>query len=241
MDTRNFVDRKETTLFVSLVTAGGHEAEVRLGVASTILSDLVLNPGSLDFGAVAKGQSPELTLTIDRVGAPNWRIERMVSSSKVINAKIVEVARNEAQVSYIMTVSLKPDAPSGIVRDEIRILTNDRETPRIPVPFTAQILGELTASPSALNLGNVASVGGAQARFYVKGSKPFTVKSVEGDGDGFKLVEPEASRKALHAMTVVYKPEEGTTRGDLVKLLRIHTDLPGEPPVEVQVMLHVDP
>jgi hypothetical protein len=241
MDTRNFVDRKETTLFVSLVTASGREAEVRLGVASTILSDLVLNPGSIDFGSVAKGETPRLTLTIDRVGSPNWRVEKMVSASKVINAALVETARNEAQVSYTLNVSLKPDAPAGIVRDEIRILTNDRETPSIPIPFTAQIRGELTASPSAMNLGNVTSAGASQARFYVKGAKPFTIKSVDGDGDGFKLVEPDPSKKVLHALMVVYKPEEGTTRGDLHKALRIHTDLPGEPPVEVQVMLHIDP
>ena len=45
MDTRNFVGHKATALFVTLMTAGGREAEVRLGVSSTILSDVVLNPG----------------------------------------------------------------------------------------------------------------------------------------------------------------------------------------------------
>ena len=52
MDTRNFVGPKSTILFVTLITAGGREAEARLGVTSHILSDIVLNPGSIDFGTV---------------------------------------------------------------------------------------------------------------------------------------------------------------------------------------------
>ena len=44
MDTRNFVGRKSTTLFVS-VMAGNQESEIGLGVSSLILSDVVLNPG----------------------------------------------------------------------------------------------------------------------------------------------------------------------------------------------------
>lgn len=241
MDTRNFVARKETTLFVSLVTASGREAEVRLGVASTILSDIVLNPGSIDFGSVTKGQTPSQVLTIERVGAPNWKFVRMVSASRVINATLEETVRNNSIVSYTLTVSLEPDAPTGLVRDEIRILTNDTETPSIPVPVTAQIRGDLTVSPNPLALGNVTSAGGVQGRIFVKSSRPFTIQAVEGNGDGFKLIEPDPAKKALHLLTVVYSPEEGSTRGDLQRLFRVLTDLPGEGAVDVRVNLHVDP
>ena len=84
MDTRNFVGRKATTLFVS-VHNGYQESEISLGVASTILSDIVLNPGGIEFGSIVRGQSPTMSLTIDRVGQPDWRVVRMVSASKVLN------------------------------------------------------------------------------------------------------------------------------------------------------------
>ena len=74
MDTRNFLGLKSTILYVTLVTASGREAEVRLGVTSNILADIVLNPGSLDFGTVMKGQTPSQVLTIDRIGAPGLAI-----------------------------------------------------------------------------------------------------------------------------------------------------------------------
>src|SRR4051812_18210752 len=79
MDTKNFVGPKATTLFVTLISAGGREAEVSLAVSSNILSDIVLNPGAIDFGTITRGQTPKLTLTIDRIGLPTWRVERMIS------------------------------------------------------------------------------------------------------------------------------------------------------------------
>jgi hypothetical protein len=241
MDTRNFVGRKATTLTVSLVSARGKDAEVRLALSSTILSDIVLNPGSIDFGAVSKGQSPELTLTIDRLGGPNWKAERMVSTSKAVTASLFETSRSEKGVGYLLKASLRPDAPSGQVRDEIRILTNDPETPSIAVLVTAVIRGELTASPTTLALGNVVSSGEAQGRYLIQGRQPFAVTSVEGNGEGFHLSADDTGKKPLHVLTLSFRREEGTARGDLKRTFRIRTDLTGEPPVEVEATLRADP
>jgi Protein of unknown function (DUF1573) len=241
MDTRNFVGAKSTVLYVSLMTAGGKEAETGLGVNSTILSDIVLNPGSIDFGAVAHGQSPSQVLTIDRINLEGWRVHRMVSSSRVLSAQLVETSRKGGAVSYRMTVNVKPDAPPGPIRDEIRILSNDPETPSIPVMVTAWIRGELTAAPSILAMGQVNSAAGVQGRFVIRGAHPFAVQAIEGNGDGFSASAPQNARQAVHVVTITYKPEEGTTRGDLRRAFRVHTDLPGEPPLDLTATLHVDP
>jgi len=241
MDTRNFVGVKSTVLYVSLMTAGGREAETGLGVSSTILSDIVLNPGTIDFGAVLRGQSPSQTLTIDRINLEGWRVYRMVSGSRVLNAQLVETSRKGGAVSYTLTVSLKPDAPAGPVRDEIRILSNDPETPSIPVMVTAWIRGELTAAPSVLSLGQVHSTSGVEGRFVIRGAHPFAIQGIEGNGDGFTASAPPKARQAVHVITVAYRPEEGRTRGDLRRVFRVHTDLPGEPPLDLTTTLHVEP
>ena len=242
MDTRNFLGIKATILYVTLVTAGGREAEVRLGVTSNILADIVLNPGSLDFGTVLKGQAPSQVLTIDRIGAPGFRFERMVSASRVLTAQLVETRRDsKGSVGYTLTVGIKPDAPAGPVRDEIRLLCNDRETPSIPIMVTGHVRGELTAAPSILTLGEVSSSAGKQGRFVVRASRPFTITTVEGAGDGFSVEPPDAGRKSMHVLTVAYKPEEGSTRGDLRRVFRVHTDLAGEPPLDLTATLHIAP
>ena len=190
----------------------------------------MLNPGAIDFGAVLRGQSPSQVLTIDRINLEGWRVHRMVSGSRVLNAQLVETSRKGGAVSYTLTVSLKPDAPAGPIRDEIRILSNDPETPSIPVMVTAWIRGELTAAPSVLSMGQVQSAAGVQGRFVIRGAHPFTIRAIEGNGDGFSASAAPKARQAVHVVTVAYKPEEGTTRGDLRRVFRVHTDLPGEPP-----------
>ncbi len=241
MDTRNFVGLKSTILFVSLMTAGGREAEARLAVSSNILSDIVLNPGALDFGVVGRGQAPTLTLTIDRLGAPGWKFERLVSASKHLTGQLAETRRDGAGVAYTLSISLKPDAPAGPLRDELRLISNDPETPSIPVMVTAWVRGELTAAPSVLSMGPIHSAAGAQGRFVLHASRPFAITSIEGAGDGFSTSPPATTRQATHVVTVAYKPDEGTTRGDLKRVFRVQTDLEGEPPLELTATLHVDP
>ncbi|HZW31601.1 MAG TPA: DUF1573 domain-containing protein [Isosphaeraceae bacterium] len=241
MDTRNFVGLKSTVLYVALMTAGGREAEAGLGVSAQILSDIVLNPGSIDFGTVLRGRSPSQVLTIDRINGEGWRFQRMVSASRALNAQLVETGRKGGAVSYALTVSLKPDAPAGSLRDEIRLISNDPETPSIPILVTARVRGDLTAAPSILALGQLNSSAGVQGRFIIRGSRPFTIQSIEGDGDGFSTTAARGARQAVHIVTVAYKPEEGTTRGDIRRVFRVHTDLPGEPPVDLTATLHVDP
>lgn len=241
MDTRNFVGPKATTLFVTLMTAGGREAEARLGVKANIRSDIVLNPGAVDFGTVSRGQTPTSMLTIDRINASGWRFVRMVSASRALDAQLVETSRDGGTVSYTLSVSLKPDAPTGLLRDEIRIVSNDAETPSVPILVTAWIRGDLTAAPSVLALGRVNSSAGAQGRFIVRASHPFAIQAVEGTGDGFSISPPDQERKPIHVVTVAYKPEDGALRGDIRHLFRVYTDLPGEAPLDLTATLHVAP
>jgi hypothetical protein len=236
MDTRNFVGRKATTLFVT-VHNGFQESEISLGVASTILSDIVLNPGGIDFGSIVRGQSPTLSLTIDRVGQPDWRVVKMVSASKVLNATLAETQRTAGMVSYRLDVSLKPGAPSGVVRDEIQFLTNDPESKGFPVLVTAQIRGELTATPSILALGAPTSAAPVTGRYIVRAPKPFKVVSIEGEGDGFTATADNKDAKPLHVVTVSLKAEDGKPITTPTRTFKIVTDLPGEGPAVVTATL----
>jgi len=241
MDTRNFLGPKSTVLFVSLMTASGQEGEARLGVSSHILSDIVLNPGSIDFGTVMRGQSPVQVLTVERINGVGWRFTRMVSASRALNAQLVETGRKEGSVTYSLSVSLKADAPAGLLREEIRLISNDPETPSIPIMVTSLIKGNLTAAPSVLSLGQIHSSAGASGRFIIRSSRPFGIRSIEGAGDGFATSPPDGARQPMHIVTVAYKPDDGTTRGDIRRVFRVHTDLPGEPPLDLTATLHVAP
>jgi hypothetical protein len=244
MDTRNFVGPKATTLTLTLVTASGRQAKTQINVRSNILADVVLNPGSVDFGAVGRGQTPQQVLSLERLGRPDWKFERLLASESLcrfVTAEITEKYRNAEGVGYQLVVRLKPDAPSGVVREEIRLVTNDRETPVVPVLVTGQVQGTLQASPAVLSLGAVASSAPVKARFIVRGTQPFTITRIEGNGDGFMLAPADATPKALHILNLTYSPDMATTRGDIRHPFRVSSSLPGEPPVDLMATLSVAP
>ncbi len=243
MDTRNFVGRKATKLIITLMTASGQSGEAQVAVVSNILPDIVLNPGTIDFGSLAKGQTPKLVMTIERVGAPDWRFTKMTATGKLlqsVDARLDELERSASRVAYQLTVSLKPTAAAGYLRDEIRIGTNDAESPSVPVLVTAQIQGTVTASPSVLAMGK-ATNNGAVGRFLVRGTRPFALKAMEGEGEGFAISADDTTSKTMHVVTVTYRATPTSMRGDLRRTFRITTDLADEPPVELNATLRVDP
>ncbi len=245
LDTRNFVGIKNTKLIISLLTAGGKQAEVSLEVHSNILSDIVLNPGAIRFGVLAKGQAAEQLLTIDRRGSNEWRIERLLASRKLasfIDASLTESYRNGEGVGYVLKVAVKPDAPSGAMREEIRLVTNDRETPIVTVLVNLEIRGSLSASPSVLSLGRAStSAGPVQGRILVRANAPFTIKALEGAGEGFQIEADMTNEKPLHIVTVSFHPEQTLARGGLRRTFRIQTSLPNEQPLEVGAVVQALP
>ena len=241
MDTKQVWGRKSTILYVSLATDSGAKAEASLNVTAMILTDVVLNPGTVEFGTVVRGQSPAIEIAIDRVSVPDWRITRMITACKVIDASCTEVARNNQMVSYRLKVWLKPAITSGIVRDEIRLVTNDKESPIYSIPITAMIRGDLTASPSMISLGNVDKSLGARGKYIVRASRPFKIRSILGDGDGFQLTADNDESRPVHLLSLNYQPAQGVSRGDIRRSFRVTTDLRDEVPLELSAALHVDP
>ena len=135
----------------------------------------------------------------------------------------------------------RADATAGTVRDEIRLLTNDPESPVIPVQVTATLRGDLSASPTVLALGHADSAAGVQGRFLVRASRPFAIRAIDGEGDGFTAKVDDATGKPVHIVTVSSTPEARKTRGDLRRVFRVHTDLVGEAPIDLTASLYVSP
>ena len=74
----------------------------------------------------------------------------MVSASKVLNATLAETQRTPGWSAIRLDVSLKPGAPWESSGTRSQFLTNDPESKGFPILVTAQIRGELTATPSIL-------------------------------------------------------------------------------------------
>ena len=241
IDTRNFVGPKSTVLYVSLVTAGGKESEARLGISVNILSDVVLNPGSLDFGAVVRGQTPSRVLTIDRLGQSGWKVERMVSASRGAERaarrdrpeRVVGPVYPDACAQARCTPRHCPGrdpAPDQRPRDRLDPDSRDRAGPGRP--------GGLAQCPDA-----------RAGHFRRRGSGPVpgpgfpAVFDPGGRGGRRRLLGgprrfDQVHRPSPHGLLPARgRAEPGRPR----RTFRVVTDLPGEPALELNASCHVEP
>jgi hypothetical protein len=237
MDARRFTGAKTVTVHITF----GPEfvSTAALTVTANSRADVVFNPGQVTFGIVPRGQTPTQTIDVEYAGVLPWKINEIVNSNAALETSFAEWYRRPGQVGYRVSVTLKPDAPAGVLREELFLKTNDPASPLVPVLVEATIQAPLSVSPSTLRLGSNLKVGApVTQRVMVKGSgSPFRIVAVEGQGGGVQAELPTAAAP-VHFLTIKCQPEKA---GDLRQQLRIKTDLTGDAVVTVTVEGHVEP
>ncbi len=242
VDTHKFLGRKEATFRVNLTCQmpdGVLRTEVQLHAYVYIRSDVVLEPGTVQFGSVPFGEgAPPKKVSINYAGQPDWKIVRAESDNSHLSLRLVETGRHaglvgSAQVSYDLFVGLEPDAPVGYVRDPVMLVTNDRDekAARVVVAVEGAVVPTVSVKPSSLMLGLVDPGRKVERKLVVRGKKAFRVTKVSGPSDRFEFEFPDES-KPLHVVSVKY--EAGDAPGPIGGAIRIETDATGAETLEVK-------
>lgn len=208
---------------------------VNLRVSGFSRSDVVCNPGMVDFGVLSKGSPTDpRTAKIEYAGATDWRITEVVQP-KWFEATFKELYRNVGSVAYETTVKLKPGAPDGLVNDAIVFKTNDPSSPTVQLQATASVQAALSASPSSLELGSMQQGEKVTKRVLLKGAKPFTVVSVGGSTDGVNVMATQGP-KTVHIVDVEF---DAKMEGKVDQYIRFRTDLKEEQPIPVRIIAEI--
>ena len=180
-------------------------AEVQLNVRGFIRSDVLLQPGSVDFGSVDQDKGGERTVTISHTGRQDWRISEVRSVNPHLSATATELARNQAQVTYQIVICLDRRAPAGYLAENLALETNDPQSPEIQVLVNGIVRDRVSASPALLFLGVVKPGQKAIKQMVVRGEKPFHVNKATCGGSGFEIAVPDgAAEKSLHLVPVTF-------------------------------------
>lgn len=210
MNTTRFQRQKDSNVIVTFDSP--LYAEVRIPIHAYIRTDVVLTPGSANFGPIDRGNPASRSLDIAYAGRSSWEIQEVKADNPNIETHIEEVGRDPGRVHYKLQVELKPSAPAGVLREQITLVTNDINNPYVPVLVEARIEADITVTPDLVALG--ALNPGRDKRFNVvlKGKKPFVIENIECDSDmnAFKVQIPD-SAKIVHVlpMTVTAPDEPG--------------------------------
>lgn len=178
MDTVKFMGEKKSNLLVNLAFEGGSTTQVKIPVRSYIRSDVVVQPGAADFGAIEVGAGGSKTLKVDYAGKPDWQIESVESASPHVTAEVVETSRVGGNVRYDLVVKVAEDAPMGTVTDRLVLKTNDEPSGDVPVLVNATVNPDIMVTPQKVTFGTLRPGERKTVNVVVRGKKPFRIDEV---------------------------------------------------------------
>ncbi len=222
VNSRSFYGRKGATITVTFDQP--FYAEVQLHVTSYIRSDVVFQPGSVQFGSIKQGSPGVSRVAIHYAGRSDWKIIEVRSANPHLSGEVVETRRGNGQVGYELLVHLESDAPVGYLQDHLMLVTNDKNSTKVPVPVEGKIKPGITVSPSSLFMGVVQPGQKVTKPLVISGDEPFRILSVSCDDASFEFdTSAEKEPKALHLIPVTFVA--GADPGKITKTIRIETDL----------------
>jgi hypothetical protein len=228
-NTGSFFGQRSATLTV--VIDRPRYAEVQVNVKGYVRTDVVFNPGEVNFGTIEAGEPQTKTVALEYAGRSDWKITNVRTPSEFITAEVKESNRGKGRVSYELEVSVKEGAPVGPLQNELILETNDQRIKSVALRYTADIQPLLSVSPKTIDLKDIAPGASVQQRIVVRGAKPFKITSITLDGFAIDYQGTEEA-KAVHLIPVtITAGKEVMGNGSA---LVIKTDLPGEPSAEVE-------
>jgi hypothetical protein len=221
-NTRTHVGQKGATLTVTL--GGAYPAEVQLHVHGYIRSDIVFNPGSIEFGEVNEGELKEQRVQVMYAGRGDWQITDVTNDNDNFEVELHEAERTAGKVTYNLLVRLKPNVPVGFVKDQLTVVTNDGrpENQRIPLIVSGHVRPEFSVTPSQLVLGEIPPGAHVTRKIVVRGKDPFKIVNVDCGEDCFDFKKDTEEARKVHFVEVTFKA--GEHPGKLQTPIRIVTD-----------------
>jgi len=236
LNTKSFIGPKTASLTV--VIDRPYYAEVQLLVMGHIRSDIVTEPGQIDFGNVDCGEQKSQVFKVSYAGRPNWEITDVRGNNKNLQVRIQKREAKGNLVTYLMELKLLDSAAPGSVQDELVIVTNDSVNQSFTLPVSARISSAVEIAPAVVDLGRLAASEPAMQRFVVKGKEPFEIKDIRASDSRIKFAHDEG-KKLVHVVSVQALTNAGTQK-DIDCDVEVISDLTVGSTTTCKIVGHMD-
>jgi hypothetical protein len=224
INSRSFLGQQGATVTVTFDKP--YYAEVQLDVKVFVRTDVVLDPAGATLGSVDRGTAAEKNVSVTYAGRNDWRIIEVKSANPHLSGKAVETARGKNKVTYNLQVRLDENAPPGRIKEYLTLVTNDRQSPHVPVAVDGEVLAELRVSPDAIFFGAVKPGEKVTKQVVVRSKNPFRITEISSDCSCLLAAPPtDPTAKAVHLIPITFVA--GAEAGKVTKSIHIKTDLDG--------------
>ena len=200
-------------------------AEVALPVTVFIRDDLVLQPGSVQFGTISKGAGGERQIDITSPGRGDLVIRSVRNNDPFLNVGFAETGRWNNLTRYRLDVRLDPNAPVGHLSDYLVLETNLGDNAQVPVPVEGLVEPALAVTPEWLFFGVVQPGQRVVRQVVIRSSSPTAIRRITPEGSPFEVnLDGLKTPKTMHIVSIAFT---GRTPGEKVRqTLKIETDRP---------------
>jgi hypothetical protein len=226
-NTRTFTGLHGATLTVEVRwndNGSWRRGETQLRVNGNIRGDVVFKPGAVRFESVDQGKVSEQAVEVAYAGRSDWKIADVRGASEHLEVEMTQKQRGAGRATYELLVRLKDSAPAGYFNEQLVLVTNDQQNPRIPVHISGRVVPAISVAPESLLLGEVARGGRVSKRIIVRGREPFRILGFQCDDEqsfDFKTLDDEPSER--HIVEIVFHANKDP--GAVKQTIHIATDL----------------
>ncbi len=205
MNTHKFTHRKNSNVIVTFDKP--KRAEVRIPITAYIQPDIVLEPGSINFGAVDNSTNWKQKVKVSHASRPNWQIQSATTNSKHLDVNVTPNPPGET--GYELSVVLKQSAPLGDFRDQVVLSTDDPQSPRVTVLVEGKIEPDIVVTPVTATVGKLKPGQKKTIRVIVRGKKAIKIQSIASEApiSVFDWIAPDDSRK-VHVIPIEIKAND---------------------------------
>jgi hypothetical protein len=157
----------------------------------------------VNFGTVNVGAGARQSVKVAYAGRNDWKIEAVKSSNPHITAEAKELSRGGGLVNYELFVDVKPDAPAGVIRDQLTLITDDPVNQQVPLLMHGQVESDITITPLVLDFGELHPGETKTKTLVVRGRRPITIEKIEREkaDEAFRVRLPSEA-KPVHAVPI---------------------------------------
>lgn len=211
MNTRKFRRRKDSNVIVEIDAP--QYAKVQIPITAYIRTDVVFDPGMVQFGAVAEGLGAKRQIRVAYAGRSDWTIKELrIGNKNILDATFNETRRANGRVDYTLDITLKPGTPTGRMRDLVTLVTDDQTNPYVPLLVEAEVQPEYVIKGAiALNGMNPGSARRVQIVVRNTARKPFEIDRLEptvANNLNLQFQRPKAKKMLQIIPITVTAPEK---------------------------------
>ncbi|GAB5403868.1 MAG: DUF1573 domain-containing protein [Aureliella sp.] len=222
-NTRAFVGHKSAV--VTVIFDRPSYAEVQLTVEGNIRSDIVTEPGEVQFGEVDPGTEVVKKVTISYAGRARWEIVDVLSDNANLGVSFPKngaTRMRDGRVQYTMNVRLKDTTPVGRLNDQIVLKTNDPQYNLVSIPVRGRVRPPLDVTPPNV-IGTLKQNSQWSGRIVLKAKLPFEITEVTCQDQRATFMVPKG-KKIVHVIPVKFN--SGEALGAFQESVTIKTSLP---------------